>query len=161
MSKPKRWTTIRKNISKLLHISPDILDFLSNYDIMLASVSGSSNKDISKSLDIEEKEVRKVIHDYIGYYCGGWDGFRESSEINPYFVFKSIMKQWSRINPEEEFIDEMQRLTGDAGFLGESYEKIFGILVTFSKIRYKFLSRYRKEDNGNYSRRNPQEITRL
>jgi hypothetical protein len=128
---------------------------------MLASVSGSSNKDISKSLNIEEKEIRKALLDSIGIYCNGWDGFKESSYISPYFVFRTLVKTLEKVPSEDEFSDEMQRLTGDASFLGEEYKQVYQIVSIFSTIRYKYLVKYRKEDNGNYSRRNPQETTRL
>jgi len=161
MSKQTRWTTIRKNLSKVLHISPDVLDFLADYDIMLQSVSGTSNKDIGESLDIDEKEIRKTILNNIGIYCDNWSGFTESSLINPYFVFRSMLKNLKRVPAQEEFIGELQRLTGDASFLGEDYEKIYRIVSIFSTVRYKYLSKYRKEDYGNYINRNSKKVTRL
>jgi len=154
MKRPRRWTTIRKNLSKLLHISPDVLDFLSNYDIMLAGISGSSIKDVSTGLDVTEIDVRKTLLDNIGIYCNNWDGFDESSDINPYFVFRTMVKTLKRVPSEEEFSDEMQRMTGDASFLGEDYKQVYQIVSIFSTIRYKYLSKYRKEDYGNYLSRN-------
>jgi hypothetical protein len=157
MKKPRRWTTIRKNLSKLLHISTDVLDFLSNYDIMLLGVSGSSPKDISLSLDVEEADVRKTLLDNIGIYCNNWDGFEESSDINPYFVFRTMIKTLGRVPSEDEFSDEMQKTTGDASFLGEDYKQVYQVVSMFSTMRYKYLSKYRKEDYGNYISRNTQE----
>lgn len=154
MKKRTRWSTIRKTISKTLHISEDILDFLSNYDILIASVSGTSNQDISKNLDIDEKEVRKTIGDYIGTFCGGWEGFEESSEISPYYVFKTVLGKWARVSPEEEFTSEMQKLTGSTEFLGIDHHQLYNILFTFTSVRYRILAKYRKEDYGNYIRRN-------
>jgi hypothetical protein len=154
MKKPRRWSTIRKNLSKVLHISQDVLDFLSNYDIMLASVSGSSNEEVSKNLDIDESDIRKTLLDNIGIFCNHWDGFKESSDINPYFVFKTLVRVLGRVPSDDEFSEEMQRLTGDASFLGEDYKRIYQIVLTFSTLRYKYLSKYRKEDYGNYISRN-------
>jgi hypothetical protein len=154
MKKPRRWNTIRKNLSKLLNISQDVLDFLSNYDIMLAGVSGSSIKDISISLDVTEIDVRKTLLDNIGIYCNNWDGFDESSDINPYFVFRTMVKTLGKVPSDEEFSDEMQRMTGDASFLGEDYKQIYQVISIFSTLRYKYLSKYRKEDYGNYLSRN-------
>ena len=159
MKKPRRWSTIRKNLSKLLHISQDVLDFLSNYDIMLASVSGYSVKDISKNLDVEEADVKKTLLDTIGIYCSNWSGFTESSSISPYFIFRTMIKTLRRVPSEDEFSDELQRMTGDASFLGEDCRKIYQIVSIFSTIRYKYLSKYRKEDYGNYISRNTQETT--
>lgn len=154
MKRQRRWSTIRKNLSKLLHISQDVLDFLSNYDIMLSSVSGSSNKDISETLDIDEKEVKKMLLENIGIYCNNWSGFKESSTISPYFVFRTLLKTLGRVPEEDEFSDEMQRLTGDASFLGEDLKLIYQVVSIFSTLRYKYLSKYRKEDYGNYISRN-------
>jgi hypothetical protein len=148
-------------LSQTLHISPEVLDFLSNYDIILASVSGSSNKEISRNLDVSEKEVRQAIADYIGKECDGWDGFEESSTVSPYFVFKALVKTLGEIPSESEFSDEMERLTGDNTFLGLTFSKIYQIVMIFSTMRYKYLNKYRKEDYGNYISRHTEEITKL
>jgi hypothetical protein len=159
MKRPRKWITVRKNLSKLLHISQDVLDFLSNYDIMLAGVSGYCPEDISKSLDVMVSDVRKTLLDNIGIYCDNWSGFEESSDINPYFIFRTLLKTLGKVPSEEEFSDEMQRMTGNASFLGEEYKKIYQIVSMFSTLRYKYLSKYRKEDYGNYLSRNTQETT--
>lgn len=150
MKKLRTWTAIRKNLSKILNISPEILDFLSNYDIILLSLSGMSNKDISKKLNISESSVKKAILITIGASCNNWDGFRESGCLNPYFVMKSLNKELGRVPTEVEFSDEMQRLTGDPKYLGEELEKIYQLLINFSTQRYTILTKYRKEDYGNY-----------
>lgn len=128
---------------------------------MLAGVSGTSISDISKALDIEEKDVKKTLLDTIGVYCGNWEGFTESSYINPYFVFKTLIKTLGKVPTEEEFSDEMQRMTGDVSFLGLDLNQVYDIVSMFSTIRYKYLSKYRKEDYGNYLRRNTKKIARL
>jgi len=161
MNKQPKWTTIRKRLSKVLNISPDILDFLSNYDIMVGSASGVSNKEISEELEIDESTIEKVLLDNIGIYCGGWKGFTESSCINPYYVFRSLIKTLEKVPTETDFADELQRLTGEASFLGEEFNRVYQIVSIFSTIRYKYLAKYRKEDYGNYIRRNSKKITRL
>lgn len=159
MKKSTEWKKILDSLSETLNISPEILDFLSIYDILLASISGKSIGDISIEYDMSDESVIEILEDNVGKYCDGWGGFSESSVINPYYVFRGLSHELERLPTESEFSDYMQRLTGNATFSGKSFEELYKIILCFCTLRFRNLAQYRKEDHENYINRTTGKLT--
>lgn len=145
----RRWKRIRENLSQILRISPEILDFLADYDIILDSVSGISNSDICSRFGIPKKDVEKVIYLNIGVYVGEWKGFEKTSKVSPYPIFKSMANRLGRVPTELEFTTHISSLCNIKSEFGITPKRLYKIILTFTTERFRILSLYRKEDYDN------------
>jgi len=70
-----------------LHFSEDLVDYLSNEEILIMCVSGRANSFIAKKFNMEEIEVEKIIEEYLGF-----TGWRYDIDFNPYDIYLSSNK---------------------------------------------------------------------
>jgi len=153
MKNQKAWRKTRKILSRLLNISGDIIDFLSCYDILLLSVSGNSLQDISNFLDIDIEVIKDVIARYLGkQFCN----VVQHMDYNPYFLFRWYLLKTLSFPSYDEINAELEQYGHNN--LPKLY---YNAIIKFNTLRYYYLSKYRKEDYGNFVRRNSEEIARI
>lgn len=137
-------------MTKTIHISPDVLDYLSCYDILLLHVSGRSVNDIAEELDILPETVDKAVIEYLGTL-----GNRASVNGNPYSAFKRFVTDNIVIPSEEEFVSITCPFMPE-----ETATKYYDAILLFNSVRHKYLHKYRKEDYGNFIRKHFKAVAR-
>lgn len=92
------WDNVKKFYKERFGIDAELVDIMSNRDVLLMFVSGYSTSTISTSLNIEESEINDVIYRYLGTV--GWDKDLSISPIRMYRDGKNLpddMKEACRI----------------------------------------------------------------
>jgi len=74
----EKWKVIKQFYLDNFDIPGDLVDLLSDNDILTMCVSGSSNSSISRILDIDEDSVKNVIVAIFGF-----DGWVADLSFNP------------------------------------------------------------------------------
>lgn len=76
-------TNIIGKLLELLKSGSDLLDLISNYDILLQVAQGKSNKTIALSTDLSIEDIDKIVKKYYNF-----SGFSEDLDFNPRAIFK-------------------------------------------------------------------------
>lgn len=136
-----KWKKIRKLLSKVSKISPEVLDFLSCYDILLLSVSGMSTNEIQVFLDVRRSAIDSAIKYYIESIIPGWRGYEVSLGFNPYFIYRKLSSKLGRLPQYAEFYNSVPR---DKKELVN--QEMYDSVITFDTLRYNYLIKYRLDD---------------
>lgn len=81
----KTWEILRNFYKDNFGINPDVVDLVASNDILLMSVSGSSNHSISVMLDVDESVIVDVLRTVLDF-----DGWGDDLLTNPYYTFSYL-----------------------------------------------------------------------
>lgn len=89
--KESQWNEIKEFYKERFGINPEIVDLMASNDVLLMSVSGSSNKSISTLLDIDESYVKDILSTVLDFE--GWD---TDLSISPYLIYERLSNATSK-----------------------------------------------------------------
>lgn len=85
MLEPKElWEYLKEFYKEKFGIEPNLVDVMSNIDILKLCATGASNGSISKTLDIDVEDIADVLDKYFAFR-----GWLSDLESNPLLVYKS------------------------------------------------------------------------
>jgi hypothetical protein len=103
------WEEVKKIINKNTDISVEILELLSVNEILSQCVSGLSVSHIARYIDQDEKYVREVTLEFIGF-----EGWNEDLDFSPIVCY-------NRSNSIEEFKEDIKSFS----YVPKTYGFIF------------------------------------
>jgi len=121
------WEEIKRLISDTTGISVGMVDLLAVKEILFQCVSGLSVSHIANYVDQDEKYVREVLEDFLGF--GGWTFDLDFSPISCY----------NRSNNMEEFMESVKSFS-------PLTTKFVAIMAYEQCERYKELERKLEND---------------
>lgn len=77
------WEEVKKFYKDKFNIEPDLVNLMSNLEILVLCVNGFSNSSISEFLGIDEQIVSSAIKEYFNF-----DGFLEDLEFSPLYRYR-------------------------------------------------------------------------
>jgi hypothetical protein len=80
----ERWNTVRQFYMESFGIAPELVDLMASNEILLMSVSGSSNQSISRILNIDIDSIKEIISTIFDF-----DGWSTDLEFSPLHVYES------------------------------------------------------------------------
>jgi hypothetical protein len=80
-----RWDRVKQFYKDKFNIEPALVDIMSEIDVLKLCATGSSNKSISKFLDLDEEFVSETISKRLG--LNGWVA---DLPFNPFRMYKSL-----------------------------------------------------------------------
>lgn len=78
----RTWEDVKSFYTETFKVSPELVDLVAISDVLLMSVSGSSNTSISKFLDLDTQVVEEILDTALGFK--GWEN---DLEFNPYQIY--------------------------------------------------------------------------
>lgn len=96
------WEAVKEFYQKEFGIDAWVVEVYANMDILHLCISGASNSDIEKFLEIPITEIVKVIREAFDF-----DGWEESLPINPYRLFCGYSGEISSVAHFTEFTGEL------------------------------------------------------
>ena len=79
----KKWKAVRQFYMDSFGIAPELVDLMASNEILLMSVSGASNKSISRILNIDETSIGEILLTVFDF--AGW---KEDLFFSPYRLYE-------------------------------------------------------------------------
>jgi len=123
MDDSKSWETIKEFYMEKFGTEENLVELMSNYDILLACVSGVSNAKICYHLDISEETLVNVLNEYLSF--NGWE---TDLDVNPYMLYKKSGKSYSELVFQSQ-VEDVSKLYSD-----DEIETMFRICSVFYRL---------------------------
>ena len=85
MIESKSWEAVKEFYDENFGLSEGLVELMSNYEILLACVSGISNSRICYRMNLDEDELHHILNEWLSF-----DGWEEDLDLNPYSIYKRI-----------------------------------------------------------------------
>jgi hypothetical protein len=97
------WDAVKEFYEEKFGIEGWVVEMYANFDILILCASGASNESIETFLEIDAKEVLKVIQDTFDF-----DGWKEDLPVNPYKIYCDLEKEFEKYEHKDvRFMSEM------------------------------------------------------
>lgn len=80
------WEDVKRFYVKEFGIDPKLVDLVAMSDVLLLSVSGSSNNSISRFLNIDLEAIKEILDTVLDF--SGWE---IDLEFNPYSIYVNLI----------------------------------------------------------------------
>ena len=81
------WEDVKRFYVKEFGVDPKLVDLVAMSDILLLSVSGSSNMSISRFLNVDQETVKEILSIVLEF--SGWEN---DLDLNPYSIFINLLQ---------------------------------------------------------------------
>jgi hypothetical protein len=122
------WEKIREFYKEHFNMPPRVVDAIACDEILLLCVSGVSNENVARNLEIDGEYVDCVIKDFLEF--GGWE---YNLDINPFFIYNSH-SQYDDYKSECSIISPV--------LTEELINKSYGLCRKYDKIRKEIQESY-------------------
>jgi hypothetical protein len=119
------WESVKRFYVEQFGVDPELVDMVAMGDVLLLSVSGSSNSSISKFLNIDKKVVKEILDTVLDF-----EGWKEDIEINPYSIFTNLLRN-NQLN-SSSFVREINSI--ERNIKMEDISKMYRICSIFCTI---------------------------
>lgn len=133
------WETIRRNLAALLGVDEDIIEYQSAEPYLLAYVGGLSLADMQRVFSVSREEILEVI---LNFFPDA--KFFDRVSPSPLYVYRKLLR--SGAFPK---IEDFRLFYEDKEVADYFFEKV----TQFLTLRYRILSKYRRQDYENYLKR--------
>ena len=79
------WEDIKRFYVETFGVDAKLVDLVAMSDILILSVSGSSNDSISRFLNIDQEVVKEILDTVLDF-----DGWKEDLNLNPYSIYINL-----------------------------------------------------------------------
>lgn len=123
-----RWEFVASLLEDKFNIPRETIDLVASIDVLKMCVSGSSNKSISRFLDISEQSVEDTVQKYLGF-----PGWNNDLDLNIYQVGKNLDKY--RYMNLETFTNEVKAVS--PYYTDDVIEEMYLACITLQNIENK------------------------
>lgn len=117
------WGIVTKFYKEKFQIDSDVVTLLSELDILLLCVSGSSNSSIATFLELEPNEVSATIRKYFSF-----DGWEQDLCLNPIGCYRSL----DELSFDKFVLAVGEKCTGSYNL--DMVSKMYSVCATYTRL---------------------------